>query len=118
MIRPGGRLAISDVVVRGEILAEIRYSLELWCGCVAGALIEEKYFTKLEEAGFENISIEATRVYGADDAREVLIGAGLNLDTVAFQVDGTFFSGFIRARKPALAQPPSAGSDSTVSPLS
>ena len=118
VIRPGGRFAISDLVVCGQIPAEIRYRLELRCGCVAGALTEEEYFIKLVKAGFENISIEATRVYGADDAREILIGAGLNLDADASQVDGKFFSGFIRAHKPTHAQSLTAGSDDNVSPLS
>lgn len=111
VLRPGGRFAVSDVVVRGEIPTEIRYSLELWCGCVAGALTERDYVAKLEQAGFENISIEATRVYGADDAREFLIGAGLNLDSVAPRVDGKFFSGFIRAHKPLLARSSNASGE-------
>jgi arsenite methyltransferase len=110
VLKPGGRFAVSDVVVRGEIPAEIRHSLELWCGCVAGALTEGDYVAKLARAGFDNISIEATRIYGADDAREFLIGAGLNLDAVAPRVDGQFFSGFVRAYKPLLARSPSAGS--------
>jgi len=85
---------------------------------VAGALTEEEYYSKLKNAGFETISIEATRVYGTDDAREFLIGAGLNLDAVASQVDGKFFSGFIRACKPTLAPSLSAGSGGNLSPLS
>jgi hypothetical protein len=78
---------------------------------VAGALAEREYVAKLEQAGFENISVETTRVYGTDDAREFLIGAGLNLDSVAPRVDGKFFSGFIRARKPLLARSSNAGGE-------
>jgi len=109
VLKPGGCLAVSDMVVRGKIPSEIRYSLELWCGCVAGALTEEDYILKLESAGFEDVSIEATRIYGTDDAREFLIGAGLNLDRVAPLVDGKFFSGFVRACKPTVSTSSSGG---------
>jgi 2-polyprenyl-3-methyl-5-hydroxy-6-metoxy-1,4-benzoquinol methylase len=100
VLKPGGRLAISDIVVRGSMPSEIRHSVELWAGCVAGALEETVYLTKLQQAGFEQTSIEPTRIYSAADAREFLIGAGLNVETVAQEVDGKFMSGFIRAVKP------------------
>jgi SAM-dependent methyltransferase len=100
VLKPGGRLAISDIVVRGAIPPEIRHNVELWAGCVAGALDEDVYRVKLEKAGFERISIEPTRVYSAADAREFLIGAGLAVESVAEAVDGKFASSFIRATKP------------------
>jgi arsenite methyltransferase len=100
VLKPGGRLAISDIVVRGSMPQEIRHSIELWAGCVAGALEDAVYLTKLQQAGFEQTSIEPTRIYSAADAREFLIGAGLNVETVAQEVDGKFMSGFIRAVKP------------------
>jgi SAM-dependent methyltransferase len=101
VLRPGGRFAVSDVVVRGEVPAPIRRSVELWIGCVAGALEETEYREKLAGAGFEAIEIEPTRVYRAEDAREVLAGAGLDLDAIAPQIEGKFMSAFVRARKPA-----------------
>ena len=101
VLKPGGRIAVSDVVVRGEIPPEIRRSVELWVGCLAGALDESDYKQKLARAGFEEIGIEPTRVYRAEDAREFLSGHGIDLDLIAPLVDGRFFSGFIRARKPA-----------------
>lgn len=101
VLKPGGRLAISDVVVRGEVPNEIRLSMELWIGCVAGALEESEYRTKLGHAGFEEITVETTRSYCVDDAKEFLIGAGLDVERIATQVDGKFVSAFIRARKPA-----------------
>jgi SAM-dependent methyltransferase len=100
VLRPGGRLAVSDIVVRGAVPEEIRRSMELWAGCVAGALEEADYRTLLGNAGFEDIAVEPTRIYGADDAREFLRGAGLQLDQVAAQVEGRFMAAFIRARKP------------------
>ena len=100
VLKPGGRFAVSDVVVRGEIPAEIRRSVELWVGCLSGALDESDYVTRLKRAGFEEVSIEPTRVYHVEDAREFLSGHGLDLDAIAPLVDGRFFSGFIRARKP------------------
>ena len=99
--RPGGRLAVSDIVVRGSLPQEIRHSMELWAGCVAGALEEKLYLTKLQQAGFEQVSIEPTRIYSSVDAREFLIGAGLDVETLAKEIDGKFMSGFIRAVKPA-----------------
>jgi arsenite methyltransferase len=100
VLKPGGRFAVSDVVVRGEVPAAIRRSVELWIGCVAGALEESEYREKLAKAGFEEIDFEPTRVYRADDAREFLAGAGLDVDDIAPEVDGKFRSAFIRVRKP------------------
>ena len=104
VLKPGGRLAISDIVVRGSMPQEIRHSVELWAGCVAGALEETVYLKKLHQAGFEQTGIQPTRIYSAADAREFLIGAGLNVETVANEVDGKLMSGFIRAVKPVAAQ--------------
>ena len=101
VLRPGGRLAVSDVVVRGEVPSQIRRSIELWIGCVAGALEEEEYRAKLAKAGFEAIDLEPTRIYRVEDARELLAGAGIDAEAVAPQVDGKFMSAFVRARKPA-----------------
>jgi arsenite methyltransferase len=100
VLRPGGRLAVSDIVVRGDVPAAIRRSVELWIGCVAGALEESEYRAKLAAAGFEAVDLEPTRVYRAEDAREFLAGAGLDVDAIAPQVDGKFLSAFVRARKP------------------
>lgn len=102
VLRPGGRLAISDMVVRGIVPEEVRRSMELWAGCVAGALEETEYRSLLTHAGFSEISIEPTRIYSAADAREFLRGAGLNLEQVAAQVDGAFMAAFVRAHKPSL----------------
>ena len=101
VLKPGGRLAVSDVVVRGEVPAAIRRSVELWIGCVAGALEDEEYRLKLGKAGFEAIEVEPTRVYRVEDAREFLAGAGIDAEAIAPQVDGKFMSAFVRARKPA-----------------
>jgi len=103
VLKPGGRLAVSDVVVRGEVPPAIRRSMELWAGCVAGALSDRDYVDKLAAAGFENAEIEVTRVYRADDARELLAGQGADVEALADQVDGKFVSAFIRAVKPARA---------------
>jgi transposase len=92
---------VSDVVVRGEVPAEVRRSVELWIGCVAGALEEREYRDKLAAAGFEDIGVEPTRVYRVEEARDFLTGAGLDVDTIAPQVAGKFISAFVRARKPA-----------------
>ena len=100
VLKPGGRFAVSDIVIRGVIPQEIRHSVELWAGCVAGALEESTYQAKLKETGFEQISIEATRIYSAKDAKEFLMGAGLDVEVVAKDIDGKFISGFIRAVKP------------------
>src|ERR1700730_9504638 len=101
VLKPGGRLAISDVVVRGEVPAEIRRSMELWVGCIAGALEEKEYQEKLEGAGFESIEVEEARVYKAEEAREFLAAAGLDPNVVGPQIDGKFISAFVRAVKPA-----------------
>ncbi|MBI2487650.1 MAG: arsenite methyltransferase [Deltaproteobacteria bacterium] len=101
VLKPGGRLAVSDVVVRGEMPHELRRSVELWVGCVAGALGENEYQSKLEKTGFVEISLEPTRIFRIDDAREFLTNTGIDVDTIAPQVDGKFMSDFIRARKPA-----------------
>ncbi len=100
VLRPGGRFAVSDVVVRGEVPEMIRRSLELWAGCVAGALSEDEYRSKLAQAGFGAIDVEVTRVYRSDDAKELIAGLGFDVETVAKQVDGKFVSAFIRAVKP------------------
>jgi arsenite methyltransferase len=101
VLKPGGRLAVSDIVTRGEIRQEIRGNVLLWAGCVAGALDENDYRAKLAAAGFENISIEPTRIYTLDDARRSFKGSGLDLDAIASEVEGKFMSGFVRAVKPA-----------------
>ncbi|MSV27593.1 MAG: arsenite methyltransferase [Bryobacterales bacterium] len=101
VLKPGGRFAVSDVVVRGEMPAEIRRSILMWVGCVAGALEESEYQTKLAAAGFESISLEPTRIYRVDDAREFLASEGIDVERIAPQVDGKFMSAFVRANKPA-----------------
>src|SRR4029077_12764748 len=101
VLKPGGRLAVSDVVVRGEVPAEIRRSMELWVGCIAGALEEKEYQEKLARAGVESIEVEPTRVYKADEARDFLAVAGLDPQVVGPQIDGRFISAFVRATKPA-----------------
>jgi AhpD family alkylhydroperoxidase len=104
VLKPGGRLAVSDVVVRGGVPPEIRRSVELWIGCVAGALEESEYHAKLAAVGFDAIELEPTRVYRAEDVREFLASAGIDAERIAAQVDGKFFSAFVRARKPAIAE--------------
>ncbi len=101
VLKPGGRLAVSDVVTRGEIPSEIRQNVLLWVGCVAGALEENEYKAKLTAAGFEQVGIDPTRIYRLDEAREFLSGQGIDLQTIAPQVDGKFMSAFIQATKPA-----------------
>ncbi len=98
VLRPGGRFAVSDVVVRGEVPSQIRRSIELWIGCVAGALEENEYRAKLGKAGFEAVDLEPTRIYRAEDARGFLHKEGVDIDVAA--VDGKFMSAFVRARKP------------------
>ena len=100
VLKPGGRFAVSDVVVRGEVPAEIRRNMELWVGCIAGALQESEYIAKLGLAGFENITIEPTRIYDVEDARAFLSGQGLDVDAMANQVQAKFMGAFIRATKP------------------
>ena len=101
VLKPGGRLAVSDVVVRGEVPTAIRRSVELWIGCIAGALEEGDYRARLAKAGFDGIEVEPTRIYRTEDAREFLNREGIDADTIAPAVDGKFMSAFIRARKPS-----------------
>jgi arsenite methyltransferase len=103
VLRPGGRLAVSDVVTRGEILPDIRKSVLLWVGCVAGALDEAEYRSKLNGAGFQEVDVEPTRIYRAADAREFLLTEGIDADAIAHEVDGKFMSAFVRAVKPVKA---------------
>jgi len=103
VLKPGGRLAVSDVVTRGEMLPEVRKSVLAWVGCIAGALEENEYRAKLAVAGFERIEMEATRVYRVEDAREFLSASGVDVDAIAPQVDGKFMSAFIRGVKPQKA---------------
>jgi arsenite methyltransferase len=100
VLRPGGRFAVSDVVVTGEVPAEIRKNVELWIGCIAGALRDSDYEGKLAGAGFEKIEIEPTRVYNIEDARQFLVGQGIDVDAIAPRVAGKFMSAFVRAEKP------------------
>ncbi len=100
VLRPGGRFAVSDIVVRGEMPAEVRRSMEMWTGCFAGALEEREFEALLREAGFEDPSLEPTRIYELEDARAFLEGAGLDADALAASVEGRFLSAFVRARKP------------------
>ncbi len=103
VLKPGGRFAVSDVVVRGDVPAEVRRSMELWVGCVAGALEEREFAALLEEVGFENASLEPTRIYDPEDARSFLEEAGLDVDAMIPAVEGRFMSAFVRATKPATA---------------
>jgi arsenite methyltransferase len=100
VLKPGGRFAVSDVVVRGEVPAAIRRSVELWIGCVAGALEEDEYRSKLTKAGFEAVELEPTRIYRTEDAREFLDREGMDAAAIAPMVDGKFMSAFVRAHKP------------------
>jgi len=104
VLKPGGRFAVSDVVTRGEIAPEIRKNVLLWVGCVAGALDEKEYRTKLNSAGFKQIEVEPTRIYRVEDAREFLSGQNIDVDSLAPQVDGKFMSAFVRAVKPTAKQ--------------
>jgi SAM-dependent methyltransferase len=103
VLKPGGRFAVSDVVVRGAVPDEVRKSVLLWVGCIAGALSEDEYLGKLQGAGFEAAGLEITRVYDINDARNFLTGQGLDVDALAAQVDGKFVSAFVRAAKPVKA---------------
>jgi arsenite methyltransferase len=104
VLKPGGRFAVSDVVTRGEITPEIRKSILLWVGCIAGALDETEYRNKLVGAGFEDVEIEPTRIYRAEDARDLLSAEGIDVDALAPKIDGKFMSAFVRAIKPAAAK--------------
>lgn len=103
VLKPGGRFAVSDVVTRGEVPAEVRQHMLLWVGCIAGALQDSEYAAKLQSAGFEGVDIEPTRVYNIEDARTFLSGQGLDVDALAPQVEGKFMSAFVRATKPKAA---------------
>jgi ubiquinone/menaquinone biosynthesis C-methylase UbiE len=105
VLKPGGRFAVSDIVVRGEVPAEVRQSMLLWVGCVAGALEEKEYVSKLAQAGFARISVEPTRVHSIEDARHFLVEAGIDVDAIAPLIEGKFMSAFIRATKPGAAMP-------------
>ena len=100
VLKPGGRFAVSDVIVRGDVPTEVRRSMELWVGCVAGALHEDEYRRLLTDAGFGNVDVEPWRVYAAEDARQFLADAGLDADAVAADVEGKIASAFVRAEKP------------------
>ena len=101
VLKPGGRLAVSDVVVRGELPTEVRRSMELWIGCVAGALADDEFLRLLAAAGFTDASIEPTRIYDVEAARAFLEGSGLDVDAIARDVDGRVMGAFVRAAKPA-----------------
>ena len=101
VLKPGGRFAVSDVVCRGDIPAPVRRSMELWVGCVAGALEEKEYQALLADAGFEDVGIEPTRIYQFEDASAILAGAGLDAEVLAREVSGRVMGAFVRARKPA-----------------
>ena len=101
VLKPGGRFAVSDVVVRGKVPAEVRRSMELWVGCIAGAMKDSEYIAKLAKAGFDDIDIEPTRVYSVADARQFLTGQGVDVNAIAPQIEGKFISAFIRAVKSA-----------------
>jgi arsenite methyltransferase len=103
VLKPGGRFAVSDVVVTGEVPPEVRRHVELWVGCIAGALQDSEYTSKLTGAGFESVGIEPTRVYTIEDARQFLSAQGIDVDAIAPAVEGKFKSAFIRAVKPAKA---------------
>jgi arsenite methyltransferase len=103
VLRPGGRFAVSDVVVRGDVPEQVRRSMEMWVGCIAGALQDHEYISQLAKAGFDDIDIEPTRVYSIEDARQFLTGEGVDVDAMASQVENKFMSAFIRAVKPAQA---------------
>ena len=116
VLKPGGRFAVSDVVTRGEIAPEVRQSVLLWVGCIAGALEENDYHAKLTAAGFENVEIEPTRIYKVEDAREFLTSAGIDAEALAPQVDGKFLSAFVRAVKPGAGKLDAAKPQTTGEP--
>lgn len=103
VLKPGGRFAVSDVVVRGEVPADVRHSMELWIGCIAGALEEADYAARLRAAGFVDVDVEPWRIYALEDARAFLVESGLDVDRLAPAVEGKFASAFVRARKPEAA---------------
>jgi trans-aconitate methyltransferase len=101
VLKPGGRFAVSDVVIRGDVPDQVRRSMELWVGCVAGALTEEQYLQSLQDAGFEDVGIEPTRIYEFADAKAFLAGSDLDTDALAREVSGRVMGAFVRARKPS-----------------
>jgi len=101
VLKPGGRFAVSDVVVRGHVPDDLRESVLLWVGCIAGALRDDEYVAKLAKAGFESIAIEPTRIYNLEDARAFLTAEGVDVGAIAAEVDGKFISAFVRAKKPS-----------------
>jgi ubiquinone/menaquinone biosynthesis C-methylase UbiE len=101
VLKPGGRFAVSDVVTRGEVPEDVRQNMLLWVGCIAGALQDYQYVSKLAKTGFDDIDVEPTRIYDIEDARTFLSGQGVDVDAIAPQVQGNFMSAFIRAKKPA-----------------
>ena len=103
VLKPGGRFAVSDVIVRGDVPADVRRSMELWVGCIAGALQESEYLSKLRAAGFDDVEVEPWRIYSIEDARSFLTESGLDVDRLAPEIDGRFASAFIRATKPQAA---------------
>ena len=109
VLKPGGRFAVSDVVTRGAIPAQLRRDMLLWVGCIAGALDENEYRMKLAVAGFEAIGVEPTRIYKVDDARDFLSGKGVDVDAIAPLVDSKFMSAFVRAKKPGQSPTQKAG---------
>jgi arsenite methyltransferase len=111
VLKPGGRFAVSDVVVRGEVPAAVRQSMELWVGCIAGALEQSEFARVLESVGFENPTFEPTRFYEARDAAAFLAQSGLDVESVAQEIDGKFLSAFVRAKKPAPSVPTCCGSE-------
>ena len=100
VLKPGGRLAVSDIVTRGAVPEAVRQSMLLWVGCMAGALEEQDYRARLAAAGFADIDVEVTRVYSVEDARKPLADAGIDVDAIAPEIEGKFVSAFIRAVKP------------------
>ena len=100
VLKPGGRFAVSDVIVRGDVPADIRRSMELWVGCIAGALEEQEYVSKLSAAGFAGVEVEPWRIYKIDDARAFLMETGVVVDRLAPEVEDRFASAFVRAQKP------------------
>ena len=100
VLKPGGRFAVSDLIVRGEMPAGLRRNIELWIGCVAGVLEEQDYRTKLVKAGFEAINLEPTRIYKVEDAQAFLADKGIDIEAIAADINGKFMSAFVRARKP------------------
>ena len=101
VLKPGGRFAVSDIVMRGHLPEAIKKNMELWVGCVAGALSDDEYLAKLAGAGFEDVALEPTRIYSVGDARGFLSGRGLDVNTLVSEVEGKFISAFVRASKPA-----------------